>query len=232
MGMHFGILAANAPWPLLHEKLSRRVGELRAAGPATDLEKIQADHPDCFVLLAGEYAGKAYVADSSFMVSVAYPDLIVALSSDIGDVVVGCGAETVSGSFDLILADRSELKRLFHHCHMEISRAFELGQPLSCESSVSYEQLDGDGLFAALREAGFDYQNFSEKGTHSCYLFRPEDDMFKEIGTGPLGKRLQEHKDRFKWPPGQAPQPMLVRRTLGPQPVGFWSWLRSIFGKR
>ena len=214
MGMHFGILAATTSWATLREKLLPRVGELRPAGASRDFEQLKNQNPDCFVLVAGEYAGKAYVMDESFDLSMAYPDLIVALSADLAGRVVGCGAETVSGTFDFNLADNGTLKRLYHQCNMAISQPFALGDPMASERSSPYDQLDGEGLVAALREAGFDYDGFYEKGTHSCYYYKPDPDrMRKEVESGTLGKQLQAHHEQYKFPDGQAPQPGIVFRT-------------------
>jgi hypothetical protein len=231
MGMHFGILAANAPWPTVQSNLSR-IGEIRPAGPSHDFEKLKSENTDCFLLVAGEYVGKAYVMDESFMLSMAYPDFIVALSDELACRIVGCGAETVSGSFDFNLADKGALERLYHQCNMSISQPFALGTPMVCEKTIPYDQLDGEGLVAALREAGFDYDGFYEKGNHSCYYFKPNYDAIKEIESGVLGKQLQEHHAKYKWPEGQAPQPGIVFRGVVQQPSGFWGWLRSLFGGR
>lgn len=232
MGMHFGILAANTSWAALQRKLLHRAGEVSPAGDTRDFEHLKGQNTDLFVLVAGDYAGKAYVIDESFILSMAYPDLIVALSADVGGRVVGCGAETVSGSFNMTFADNGELKRLYHHCHMAISKPFQLGDPLPCERRVGYEQLDGEGLFAALSEAGFDYQRFYENGNHSCYLFKPNDERIKEMETGSPAKRLKAHHEECKWPEGQAPQPTVVFRGIVQQPRGLWGWVRSLFGMR
>jgi hypothetical protein len=231
MGMHFGILAAKTPWPTLQGKL-QGIGEIRPAGPSRDFEKLKSENTDCFLLVAGEHSGKAYVIDESFMLSMAYPDFIAALSAQLGCRVVGCGAETVSGSFDFNFADNGALKRLYHQCNMSISQPFQLGAPLACEKTVPYDQLDGQGLIAALREAGFDYDRFCEKGKRACYYFKPNYDRIKEIESGGFGKQLQEHHEKYKWPEGQAPQPTLVFRGIVRQPSGFWGWLRSLFGRR
>src|SRR5262249_6923506 len=90
VGMHFGILAANAPWAALQAKL-HRIGEIRAAGPSRDFEKLQSENTECFLLVAGDHGGKAYVMDESFMLSMGYPDFIVALSAELACRIVGCG---------------------------------------------------------------------------------------------------------------------------------------------
>jgi hypothetical protein len=228
MGMHFGILAANSSWVTLREKLLPRVGELKPAGASQDFEELK-ENTDSFVLVAGDYVGKSYVIDESFMLSM-NPDLIVALSADIGGRVVGCGAETVSGSYDFNFADNGTLKRLYHQCNMAISKPFALGDPLASEKSNPYDQLDGEGLIAALREAGLDYDGFYEKGNHSCYYYKPDTERMKEVESGTLGKQLRAHHEQFKWPEGQAPQPGIVYRGVAQQPTGFWGWLRSLFG--
>jgi hypothetical protein len=231
MGMHFGILAAETSWATLQEKLLRRGAELRPAGAARDFQQLKKQDPDSFLLVAGDYAGKAYIIDESYEVSVSYPDLVVGLSADIGGRVVGCGAETVSGSFDLYLAEKGALRRFYHQCNMSISRPLQLGSPLACEQKVPYDQLDGAGLIAALGEAGFDYDSFYQKGKHSCYFLGFDNPRLKETNSGPLRQQLISHHEKYKYPEGQAPQSTVVYRGVVQRPSGFRNWLRSFFKK-
>ena len=89
MGMHFGILAAPCSWPTLLTALREHAGEFsEAASSGGENWEIEA----------GEHEGRSYVVDSSYLLSGGAPDLIVTLSKSIPGVVVGCYAETVSGS--------------------------------------------------------------------------------------------------------------------------------------
>ena len=92
---------------------------------------------------------------------------------------------------------------------------------MACEKTIGYDQLDGEGLIAALCEVGFDYDGFYEKGNHSCYYFKPNDERMTEIESGVLGKQIKAHHEQYKWPAGQAPQPTVVFRGVVQQPSGF-----------
>lgn len=221
MGMHFGILAAPCSWPTLLTALREHAGEFReAASPGSENWEIEA----------GEHQGRSYVIDSSYLLSGGAPDLIVALSKSIPGVVVGCYAETVSGSFALVVAESGQLRRLYHACHSTLKEPLTIGEPLATESAVDLDDIDGGGLLAVLRHFGFDYDSFCASGERRKYDFNEKADL----ETGELQQAIDEHRARHTIPKDQRPHPRVVARALGGDTSGggFSGWFKSLFGGR
>ncbi len=221
MGMHFGILAAACPWPKLMAALQQCAGEFRELG-SSDVEGWEIE--------AGEYDGRSYVVDSSYLLSGGAPHLIVTLSKSIPETVVGCYAETVSGSFALVVAESGQLRRLYHACHSTLYEPLSIGDPFPTESTVDLEDIDGGGLFAVLRHFGFDYDAFYESGAREKYDFNQRPDL----ESGELQKAITDHAANYTIPKEQRPQPRVVARTVGVSASsrGLGRWLRGLFGGR
>jgi hypothetical protein len=104
MGMHHGVIAANGPAPRLIAALNAHVSQLVPGSAAARLEDLGADD-EGWHMAYGERDGKTFVFDTSFVLSADF-DLLAACSRDLNDLVIGWGAETVSGSYWFV-ANRS-----------------------------------------------------------------------------------------------------------------------------
>jgi hypothetical protein len=92
-GLHSGYIVATSQSDLL-EELSQHTGEF-TVGTVVDRTEDAELNPGQFDLLPGEIDGRAFLIDTSMVLSDS-PDMVVAMSARLGT-VLGCGAETVSG---------------------------------------------------------------------------------------------------------------------------------------
>ncbi len=232
MGHHTGIVAARARWSALEERLIDRT-RLSVGAPITSLEDVDARDQE----IGGELDGRAYVHDAMISLS-GDGDLIVALSRELDTLVIGCGAETVSGSYWLFAAERGELLRSYWACAMDLYEPFDVGT-WPPGKRIELEDLDGSGIRAALAAGGFDFDAFIERGSKRCIAV-PDD--YGLVG-GPIGAQIDDHRKIHKIPERKRPVPRVVVRTsedgvgfdiaAGPGPRrGLLSRLRSWFGGR
>ena len=114
-------------------------------------------------LAVGERDGRAYLLDTAFLLS-DDPDLVVALSRDLGATVAGAGAETVSGDYWFHVATDGVVRRAHWNSYDAVSEPFDRGDPLPTEADAPIEDLDGDGIMAALADLGFDVATWSDTG--------------------------------------------------------------------
>jgi hypothetical protein len=89
--------------------------------------------------------------------------MIVSMSEQLGVVVAG-GAETVSGSYWLTAARDGQLLRCVFVQHAGMTRGMAIGEALPTEADHPIEDLDGDGLFAALAWFGLDASSWLAEG--------------------------------------------------------------------
>src|SRR5512139_2853223 len=104
MGMHHGLIAATATQERLLAELGRHAGDfvLLDDAAAAPYDVGLATDDEGWVMAVGERDGKAFLLDTSMFLS-EDADLILAMSERLG-LVVGGGAETVSGSYWLTAA--------------------------------------------------------------------------------------------------------------------------------
>src|SRR5262245_42634767 len=164
MGMHFGILVAELPWsqffPLLSSMTGRFIDQGRVAGveKADVLEDLDLDPtPEGNAVIAGGFSGQSYVLDTSMMMSMTGADFIVELSRRANTLVIGCGAETMSGSYSFLAVRSGEVIRHFFDCQALLAEPLDEGELLITEDDMPLEDLDGKGLIAALGSFGFDF---------------------------------------------------------------------------
>ncbi len=212
--MHFGILCSDLPLVELMERLRRFGGEVLDRGPVSDPNAFDPSPSEGNALIGGERAGKAYVMDSSLLVSGAEPDLVVAVASVApAALVVGCGAETVSGTYWLTAARGAEVLRSYFHCHSDLSRPFERGSPLATEGK---QPLDGDpdgrGLTAALGSLGFDFDSWFRSGPWTAFLYTGEG-ADPPSTKGLLGEAQSVHHLQFQIPAGEQPTLKVIARA-------------------
>ena len=82
-------------------------------GVVEDPDSLADRQPGGYLLFVGEAGGKSYLLDTHMALSTS-PDLVAFLAADSGYVVVGYGAETVSGSYWFIAARGGTLLRHYH----------------------------------------------------------------------------------------------------------------------
>ncbi len=229
MGMHHGILVAELAWPDLLERLQALTGEFIDRGPISDPRKLlDAESDDS--LLAGEMDGRAYLYDRSSVLSGIIPDFVIDVASKRDPaLVIGCGAETVSGSYYLTAARGSELIRCYYNCHAEIAQPFELGEALPSEQGQPLEDLDGNGLLAALRHFGFDFEGWLARGPWQNILYTYER-VYGEDHKGPLSLAQDEHFERFKLSPEERPPLVVVGRDSRGKVVHMMDTGVSLYG--
>ncbi|MET7423257.1 hypothetical protein [Dactylosporangium sp. NPDC005555] len=153
MGMRHGYIAATATRRELIAELERHTGDfvVGAEEPSPyDLDLGPDD--EGWVLAAGERDGRAFLLDTSLMLS-NEPDMLVAMSQRLG-LVAGAGAETVSGSFWLTAARDGELLRAVYVQHSTQTRGMAMGDPLPSERDHPLERFGG--VSAALAALGLD----------------------------------------------------------------------------
>jgi hypothetical protein len=195
MGMHYGIVAASGSQADLLAELGRHAGEFivgDAVGSPFDAE-LEADN-EGWLMAVGELDGKAFLLDSSFVLS-SSPDMIVAMSARLGT-VVGCAAETVSGTYELTVARNGDPQRFVFVCHAGMTRGMAMGEPLPTEAEHPIEDLDGDGLFAALAHVGLDATRWLTGGP--AFQVRYDATRFPENGS--IDAVRSEHYRRYERP--------------------------------
>jgi hypothetical protein len=198
MGMHHGLIAATATQERLLAGLEGFTGDFvlgEAASSPYDVGLATDD--DGWVLAIGERDGRAFVLDTSMVLSSA-ADMIVSLSAELG-VVVGGGAETVSGSYWLTAAQDGQLLRFVIVQHAGMTRGMAIGDDLPSETDHPIQEFDGVGVFAALAHLGLDATNWLQHGPASA--LRYDASRFPE--DGPIARIQSEHYERHKRPEGE-----------------------------
>jgi len=214
VGYHSGILAANASWVALERALRLRLGT-RAGEP------IAVDDLDRDGCAGGELDGRAYILDGEMLLSTD-GDLVLELSRELGCLVIGCGAETVSGSFWLFAADRGARLRTYWSCAMELDAALDTGD---WARAVPLEDLGGIGIRDALSHGGFDFEGWLDHGTHIS-LSLPES---YAGGSGVIASEIDAFRGAHRLPPDRAPKPQLVFHPPVVARESLWGRVRRWF---
>src|SRR6266581_4483351 len=149
MGMHDGVIAAKVPPARLIEVLNSHVSKLEVRAPAPRLDDLALEATDAgFGLAFGERAGTTFIFDPSLILSADF-DLMAAVSRDLETTVLGCGAETVSGTYWFIACRDGNLVRGYWNCHMDMRAPWSRGPGLASETKHPFNgDLDGNGLAA------------------------------------------------------------------------------------
>jgi len=196
MGMHQGYIVATASQTDLLDELSRHTGEFTAGAVVERTADAELD-PGQFDLLLGEIDGGAVLVDTSMILSHS-PDLIVTMSARLGT-VVGCGAETVSGSYWLIAARDGTPLRYVFVSHAGMTRGMAMGEPLPSEDEHPVEDISGDGVFAAMAAFGLDPSGWLESGPATVVAY----DFSRSPQDGPIAAVRREHYERYQRPDGE-----------------------------
>lgn len=213
MGWHAGMLVARCSWPALAAALGSAV-RLDVGG---ELAKDAVLEPD--ESAGGEHGGRAYIYEPGFELS-ADGDLVVTLSRALGTLVIGCGAETVSGSYWLFAAERGELLRAYWACAMELDAPLDEGTWPGAPA-IEIDDLDASGLHQVLARGGFDWVAFADRAA----MVRVKLPADHALGRGPIASRIDAHRTAHKL--AEQPSPMLVMRMT--DKPSWWSRLRNWF---
>jgi hypothetical protein len=224
VGMHFGVVAATAPWDRFFGELSTLTGRFLDRGEVTDLHEVDFDHmgDDGFGVIGGDLAGQAYLYDNSMVLSGSGYDRLVELSGRLQCTVAACLAETVSGTFGLLIARTGGLECLFFNCVSSIREPFLMGRGLTVDDLACLQDIDGGGLFAALRLQGLDYLAWSDTGSKHLYLYT-WDELFQDPppAKGPIEAAVDEHSRLHAYPKEQVLKPKVVARKLPDGSTGY-----------
>jgi hypothetical protein len=194
MGMHFGLIAATTSMDVFLDELDRHTGEF-TRGDAVGSVATWERHPDGFELVVGERDGRTYLLDPSFMLS-DIPDALVVTSRRLG-LVVGGGAETVSGSWWLTVARDGELLRFVFVQHATATQGMAVGDPLPTEAEDPILDLDGGGLFAVLEHFDFDWEARRSQGPAVALTY----DASRTPAGGQVEQLRSELMARYAHPP-------------------------------
>jgi hypothetical protein len=217
MGMHNGIIAAKTSWQSLLQVLSESEGKFVDRGAVRDINASPIEKNEDSII-AGEFAGCAFIIDTSLILS-SSPDVLLAVSQRLQTTVASCVGETVSGTFALFVADKGNVLRHYWNCHSDMSEPYSIGSPLSSEANTPLEDIDGVGLHAALQSVGLDVDAWYEAGTKRAYLWETDDSYFARP-DGPLQSAFNTFYRTHKIQ-GPAPKPKVVSRKLPDGSIGF-----------
>jgi hypothetical protein len=196
MGMHFGLIAATTSMDVFLDELGQHAGELTRGEEVGSVATWEPNEdPDGFELAVGERDGRTYLFDASFSLS-DMPDALVVMSKRLG-LVVGGGAETVSGSWWLTVARDGELLRFVFVQHATVTQGMAIGDALPTESEYPIEDLDGAGLFAVLEHFDFDWETWRSQGPAIALTY----DVSRVPAGGPVEQLRGEHIARYGHPP-------------------------------
>jgi hypothetical protein len=212
MGMHHGLIAADAPLDRLLQAINLRTSKLEPGATHASLDEMDLEPKDeGWPMAMGERDGQAFILDTSLILSAAQ-DLIPALSKDLdGATVVGAGAETTSGSYWFYAAKNGEEVRSYWNCYTDMREPWSRGDPLTSEPQRPLEHLDGDGIMAALGSLGLGYDEWAKAGPYQAVFYTAE--TFPE--DGPLSAEFQAFHASVKIPEGEQPKPTVVVRDGG-----------------
>lgn len=215
--MHFGILVADLPWPEFFALLSSKTGRFLDQGPVDNLDDLDLDPvPEGYPIVAGGFEGRSYVLDTSFMMSMTGADFIVELSKQAKGLVIGCGAETISGSYGFLAVRSGKVLRRFFDCQALLSEPLDEGEDVVTEEDMPLEDLDGKGLIAALAAFGFDFEGWYNGGERQQYLYTVDERESGEdrgvLVKGPLAEQIDEHNVEYALAEDERPSIMMFTR--------------------
>lgn len=201
MGTHCGYIAANLAWPNLLSLLTKEAGDFIDRGKVENPETYDWSWAsEGYLLLAGELGPNSYLVDSHQLLS-SNPDFIAWLASASGALVVGHGAETVSGSYWFTAAKGSNVLRQYSYCGELSLDPYTFGEPFPTEDAHPLN--DGPALkgqWEVLGHLGFDYDRWFGSGLRRCLLFT-EATLPKE---GMLSVAASRFFEQFRMPERKA----------------------------
>jgi hypothetical protein len=219
MGMHFGVVAADVPSAKLIEAFDALAPRFSDRGPLASLDELYVSGENEWELAAGDVNGHGCIVDGTFILS-SDADLLVRVAAATEGLVIGCGAETVSGTFYLVAARGHELLRHYFHCNADLARPYSSGNPLPGESTSRLDDIDGGGMLAVLAAHRIDYEAWLARAAKRKVSWSSD---YLEQGDGAPWKgaaeaALERHRTEHRLATGKAP-PIKVEVRVAPAPV-------------
>lgn len=200
MAIEFGVIAAKMPLAEFVSALRESGASMTALRPLPSLDGVPADGSREY-LAAGERNGISYLVDWPMLLSVGNSDLLAAVALARRTLVAACGSEEPSGSFWFHASEGAELRRIYWMSRAEIGEPFSAGDPLASEAGHPFEEdFDGTGIFAAMRELGFDFEGWRSNGPFELFVL----DGVEEPLRKPLEDMIDDHCRRYQIVPGHA----------------------------
>lgn len=190
--MHAGLMAVDAEWGALRPQLETAFGPFEDAGTVSGAEmfSLPGQLDGINVAVAG---GQTYVVDPR-MVFTTWDDFTVELSRSLNCLVAAAGAETVSGTFWLLVAEAGSLRRRHWNVTATLTKALDEGEPLPSERTVGLEDVDGRGIFTALTSVGFDPAAYIAPTSQRLRLISRE---CRFPAAGELAARVGRHTETY-----------------------------------
>lgn len=190
MAMHNGILAAGASLEPFVAALRQQIGGIAPGERRGTLENVHPDDDaDGWHLGIGEHGGATYVCDISSMIS-ADADVVVQTSRLLQTTVVGCGAETGSGTFWFYAALGGTLLHGYWMCFSSVDAPWLAGTPLPDDILEGMPDPSGAGLMKALRSVGFDYEAWERRPDLSDLIWIESE----PLEDGPLATQIRDYE--------------------------------------
>jgi hypothetical protein len=222
MGVHFGVVAARTSWDRLLGELVGIAGEFVDRGPVTDIRQHDfRSVGEGATAVCGEHEGAAFVLDVSMLLWSAGLERFVDVSRRLECAVGLALGESVSGTFGLLAAERGAVRRVYYNCVSSVSQPFEVGEPLPSEADTPLEEIDGHGLWNALKSHGLDFEGWYEGGIKRAYAWAGGDLHPEGSERGPIAAEIDRHWERYRLPKDKVPGTTVVRRRL---PDGSTGW--------
>jgi hypothetical protein len=83
------------------------------------------------------------------------------------------------------------------------------------------EEIEGHGLWDALKSHGLDFESWYEGGVKRAYVYTARDLPRQGSEQGPIATEIDRHCERYRLAPGEVPETTVLRRRL---PDGSTGW--------
>jgi hypothetical protein len=195
MGMHYGLLAATGALDNLMAALRPLAGQFEVGDTLPEPFVIKyGPEGELWNLAIGERDGRSFILDPNMMLS-SDPDLVVAISRDLGLVVAGL-AESISGTYSMTVARSGELVRHRFIQHSGMTEEFQLGTALAVEDQQPLDHPWGTGIWAVFDSLGLDVKPWMDGGPANGVKYTWEGPP--ELGA--IGRAQGEHFERYARP--------------------------------
>jgi hypothetical protein len=220
MGMHFGFVVADVPASKLVAALDEIAPQFVDHGPITSLEEIEAFAETGWELAVGDLGDRCCLFDGTYTIA-SDADLIARVAARTGGLVIGCSAETVSGSFDLVVARGERLLRHYSQCDSSLTEPYSMGDAMPGEDPDELDDIDGAGLMAVAAAHGFDYERWYEQSAKRKLVWnaRHLEGSAHLPWKGAQAAALDKHHAAYAHPPGEEPKIGLLMREIPAQPA-------------
>ena len=147
-------------------------------------------------------------------------DFIVTLSRLLSCIVLGAGAETVSGTFWFTAASKGRLLRLHYDQKVSITEPFDVGPRLVTEDLAPFDHPDGIGILAPVHAGGDDVSMLLDGPADGEMRFRYAGDRFPESGR--LEQKIGEHTRTRRRPDADDWNITVAHRGNGTYDIRAW----------